>query len=327
MKRLGLVGVGAWGRKYIDTIGRRTDCSIAAYARAARTALDGVPGASACDDWRSLVELAARAQLDGVIAATTPAHQLEVTSACIAAGVPLLVEKPLGLSRPAVEDLRARFATNQQKAPVVVDYVHLWAPAFVELKRRVGDRTSEIKEIRAEGSNWGPLRSWSSLYDYGPHDVSMCLDVVGEGAAFVLHRAERIGSSTPGFELFDARFELGGVPVHLRVGNGGAGKARRFAVVMGRDREIIYDDTRPPAGKLMDGGRPVPIDEGRALDEVLTSFLTSVTLWREGRLSEQVAGASLGFSANVNGILDAIAAASASSLATGEGAEPSSGIL
>jgi len=326
MKRLGLVGVGAWGRRYIDTIGRRTDCSIAAYARATRTRLEGIPGASACDDWRSLVELAARAHLDGVIAATTPAHQLEVTSACIAAGVPLLVEKPLGLSRPAVEDLRARFAASQQKAPVVVDYVHLWAPAFVELKRRVSGRTSEIRDIRAEGFNQGPLRSWSSLYDYGPHDVSMCLDVLGEEAAFVLHRAERIGSSTPGIELFDARFELGGVPVHLRVGNGGATRARKFAVALADDREIIYDDTRPPAGKLTDGGTPVAIDEGRALDVVLTSFLASVTLWREGRLPEHVAGASLGFSANVNGILDAIAAGSASSSpAARQRDEPSSG--
>jgi len=206
-----------------------------------------------------------------------------------------------------------------------VDYVHLWAPAFVELKRRLGGRTREITDIHAEGFNWGPLRSWSSLYDYGPHDASMCLDVLGEGAAFLLDRAERISSSTPGFELFDAIFELGGVSVHLRVGNGGAVKARKFAVVMEGGREIIYDDTQPTAGKLREGGIPVPINEGRALDEVLTSFLTSVTLWREGRLPEPVAGASLRFSARVNGILDAIAGATASSLAAGGGHDPSSG--
>lgn len=305
MKRLGLVGIGAWGRKYIDTIGRRADCSIAAYAHASRSGHEGVPDAIACADWTSLVDMVARDELDGLIAATTPAHQLEVARACIAAGVPLLVEKPLGLSRAGVERVRAQFAASAKKAPVVVDYVHLWAPAFVELKRRVGARTSEVEAITAEGFNWGPLRSWSSLYDYGPHDVSMCLDVLGDDAAFLLRSAERHPSSTPGFELFDARFDLAGVPVHLRVGNGGAERTRNFIVAMG-DREVVYDDTQPPASKLIDGGKPVSIDSGRALDQVLTSFLASVTLWREGRLSEEAAGAALGFSAKVNGILDAI---------------------
>jgi predicted dehydrogenase len=308
MKRLGLIGVGAWGRRYIDTIGARNDCVIAAVARASKRVDTVVAGAVACDSWTSVVELAASGDVDGVVAATSPEHQVQVARACIAAGVPLLVEKPLGCSMAAADALRAQFDASERKPPIVVDYVHLWSPAFVELKRRVraASELGPVVRMQAEGFNWGPLRAWSPLYDYGPHDVSMCLDVLGHDAKFRVHGAERKRSIQPGFELFDVRLELAGVPILVRVGNGGNAKARLFAVEMAGGRQLIYDDTRPHGDKLIDARAPVAVDEVRPLENVLRGFLETIDLWKSGRLSERLAGVGLTLSVRVNGILDAI---------------------
>jgi predicted dehydrogenase len=310
MKRLGLIGVGAWGRRYIDRIRGRADCCVAAVARAsART--DAVIDGATCESWQSLVRRAASGELDGVIAATTPQHQAEIGAACATAGVPLLVEKPLGLSLADVERVRVRFDESKSKAPLIVDYIHLWAAAYAGLKLRVADAggTSGLEGISSLGFNRGPLRSWSSLYDYGPHDLAMSLDLLGPDTAFRLLDARRIPSDTAGAELFDARFELGGVPVHMCVGNGGATKARRFAASMAGGRELIYDDTRPHPFKLVDGSTPVPVAEGGPLDAVLSSFLQMIDSWIAGELAPGQAGASLVLSARINGILDEISSA------------------
>lgn len=310
MRRLGLIGVGAWGRRYIDTIRGRTDCCIAAFTRASARTEEGIEGATPIESWQMLVAAAAAGDLDGVIAATTPQHQAEVGLTCASLGVALLVEKPLGLSRADVERVRARHDQSEPKAPLLVDYIHLSAPAYAGLKQRVADvgGAGSIVGVSTEGYNSGPLRSWSSLYDYGPHDLSMTLGLLGTDASFSLRDARRMPASRAGCELFDVRFEMAGVPVHMRVGNDGATKARRFAVSMSGERDVVYDDTQPHPLKLVDGGEPVQVDEGSPLDAVVARFLEMIELWRAGQLSSEAAGASLALSARVNGILDEIAA-------------------
>jgi predicted dehydrogenase len=310
MKRLGLIGVGAWGRRYIDTIRRRGDCRIDAVARNEKTSDVPVPSAEVCADWRDLVDRAAKGSIDGVITATTPEHQLEVAIECIERGVPLLVEKPLGLSADAADRARRNHERSARHPPILVDYIHLWAPAYLELSRRVASdlQAGNIAQIVTEGFNWGPRRTWSSLYDYGPHDIAMVLALWQRPVDFELSSAHRIPSQTDGFELFDAHFRLDGVPIHISVGNGGAAKVRKLSVVVSTGKTIVYDDTRPPPFKLVDGDTPVPVGETSPLDEMLSAFLRSVDAFQAGRMTKDEAGASLALSARVNTILDAILA-------------------
>jgi len=311
MKRLGLVGVGAWGRRLIDTIGARSDCRVAAFARSSTRADVVIAGARACADWRVLLRHAAQGELDAIVAATTPLHQAELAAECAAAGVPLLVEKPLGFTAADVARVRERFEQSSRKAPLVVDYIHLWAPAYLALKERVaaagGQRS--VAEINAAGFKFGPMRGWSSLYDYAPHDLAMSLDLLGTDAPFHLTDARCTPSDAVGHELYDVRFELAGIPVHFRVGNGATTRARRFAVTFHGGRELVYDDTVPHPSKLVDGGAAVPIDEGLPLDAVLAAFMAMLEQWAAGRLRADDLAASLALSARVNAALDEITSA------------------
>src|SRR5262249_53697671 len=149
------------------------------------------PEAAHCVSWQALVAQAAAGELDGVVAATSPLHQAEVAAACAAQRVPLLVEKPLGLSRADVERVRSAFENAPRKAPLIVDYIHLWSPAFGKLQQLVYDAggPSDVVAIETAGFKRGPLRDFSSLYDYGSHDVAMALRLLGVDAEFRLRDA------------------------------------------------------------------------------------------------------------------------------------------
>ena len=308
MKRLGLVGVGAWGQRYKKTIEGRGDCRIAAVARRSIRDESIAPGATVCDDWQALVQMAVRRDLDGVIVATTPENQLEIAVACATQGVPLIVEKPLGLSQADVERVRSSLIDGRARAPFLVDYVHLWSPAYRDLRRLVDEAGGPpaIVGIEMEGCNRGPLRSFSSLYDYGPHDVSMALELVGGDAAFRLIDAASTRSDSAGHCLYEVQLELGRVPVHMRVGNGATAKSRRVAVTVGKGRQLVYDDTRQHPFKLCDGDAPVPVAPTPPLDAVLAAFLEMIDIWKRGAWVPE--GRALALSARVNEILDSIAA-------------------
>lgn len=283
MTRLGLIGIGTWGQRYSTTISKRSDCRIIAFAASSATSTGSIPGALRCATWREVLDLAISGDLDAVIAATTPANQAEIAAAAAMAGVPLLVEKPLGASPSDAEEVRRCFDRSARKAPIVVDYVHLFAPAYRGLKHLV--ETSEggiasVIAIESEGSNRGPFRNWSPLLDYAPHDLAMCFDLLGLSAELRLVEATRSRSSSGG-ELFEARFQKGAATVVMRLGNGAVTKSRRFAVTVAGGRSIVYDDCLPHPTKLVDRGAAVAIDETLPLDAALTHFLVQQRLWAE----------------------------------------------
>lgn len=307
--KLGLIGVGAWGRRYADRIAARSDCRIAAVARASSAHSDAVPGAAQCESWQALVAQAAAGELDGVIAATSPVHQAEVAAACAGQGVPLLVEKPLGLSRADVQRVQSAFEAAPRKAPLIVDYIHLWSAAFRRLQQLVSEAggPGSVVAIETAGFKHGPVRDYSSLYDYGPHDVAMALMLLGVDAEFRLDEVDR-RRAADGCELYVARFDLGGVPARMTVGNGGDHKSRRFDVELRGGRTIAYDDTREHPLKLVEGGAPIEIKAGGPLDAVIGDFVGQLAHWDAAHWVEDRARKILHLSARVNAILDEIAA-------------------
>lgn len=306
MIRLGLIGLGSWGQRYVDRVGRRSDCSIRAVVRSARVSASTVAGAETIADWQGLVQLAAAGGLDGIIAATQPDHQADVALACAHEGVPLLVEKPLGLtSRAALAVLQA-FETSASKPPILVDYIHLWAPAFVALREHVREASAEsaIATIASRGWSHGPFRSFSPVFDYGAHDLAMILTLIGLDAPINSTSHHRLAVEAAGGELHEFHFSLGPVSVRMQVGNGASTKARLLAVRLLDGREWVYDDQRAHPGKLEYDGRPIPVETIGPLDRVIEDFVRRLHAWRRTRLADAATGADLALSVRINGILE-----------------------
>lgn len=87
--RLAVVGAGAFGRKHIDTVRRESCAELAAIA-------DPVHGGKfAAPSFADYAEMLDKIKPDGAIIATPNALHVPVGLACVARGVPMLVEKPI----------------------------------------------------------------------------------------------------------------------------------------------------------------------------------------------------------------------------------------
>jgi predicted dehydrogenase len=307
MMRLGLVGVGAWGNRYIATIARRTDCRLAAVARGSDQSTVSFTNTQQVTDWRALLDLTRCGQLDGIIVATQPEHQYEVAVAAVEAGVPILVEKPLGTRVQQIDRLLTLHKNASNPAPIVVDYIHLFAPAYAELKRRVQDASSKdaIVSIESTGCHLGPFRKWSPLHDWGVHDVALAVDLAGLEREVDVRLAQRVTAQEPG-ELFDVLLQVGEISAKLHFGSGSATKIRCLAVCLQSGRRLVYDDTRPGENKLTDAGIPVPVSPVPALDGALEFFIECLRFNSAGNILPKHVCADLRFSRRVMSVLDAI---------------------
>ena len=171
--RLGLVGAGRWGRRYIETINAMDGVELAWVASGNPDTQRRAPGARVVPEWRKLLN----AGLDGVVIATPPAVHGEMLRAFVEVGIPSMVEKPLCLGLAEACELREIIRATG--VPVLVDHTQLFHPAFTVLKERA-ESLGRVKHIRSESMAFGPFRpDVSVLWDWAAHDISLCLDLLG----------------------------------------------------------------------------------------------------------------------------------------------------
>jgi len=174
--RFGLLGAGRWGQVYIRTLASLADRCRLTHLCTSQSRPAGVSGdVAVVSDWRVLV----RSDCDAVIIATPPHTHAEILEACLEARKPCIVEKPLCLDVATVERLHQRVQASG--VPVLVDHTHLFSPAYQALTRDLEEHGEPIRLILSEGMAFGPFRAHTpALWDWGPHDVSLCLDLLGE---------------------------------------------------------------------------------------------------------------------------------------------------
>lgn len=177
--RLGLIGAGRWGKVYIRTIeslGPRLALTHWATRRPENRALIKGP-VTLFSDWRRMLT----APCDAIVIATPASLHAEMTQACLEAGKPCIVEKPLCFGTATAQGLRQK--AEQAGVLVLVNYIHLYNPAYQALKRAVAASGKPIRAILSEGIGWGPFRAdVGTLWDRCPHDVALCLDLIGAAA-------------------------------------------------------------------------------------------------------------------------------------------------
>lgn len=237
--KLGLVGAGRWGRRFIETAG---DSLVVVASRNPETR--SLVRCRVVDDWQEALE-----GVDAVIVATPPSSHVQVAAAAVERGLPVLVEKPLSLDLAQARSL-LRLA-ERKKACVLVDHVHLFSLAWERFQAAAG-KLGGLKSLRTEGGNWGPFREdVGPLWDYGPHDVSFCLAVARRRVKSVVKKVEerREGGET-------VRLALGfgdGLAADIRVSNIFPEKRRLFEAVYekGPLRLEHRPDDEPPLKRAL----------------------------------------------------------------------------
>lgn len=253
MIRLGLIGNGKWGANYPKAAFEAGNCTVTDVAGR---------------DWRKLLDR----MIDAFIVATPPDARLEICSELLARNRPVMIEKPLALDVDSALAITAGFVG--EGLPFLVNHQHLFAPAYETLRDIAG--TWDDFEIVSCGEGPGPIRDYSALWDYGPHDVAM---VLGLGIGRVVRARRRNG----GFEI-SLVDETSRREALVRVSNAADEKHRVFNVIRDSGETISYNDRAE--AKLQRWWFPVPVSPEKPLTRSVRAFAEAVktgrTDWRFG---------------------------------------------
>lgn len=200
MIQLALIGVGAWGKNYISTLKLFTDCRLKYLCANSQKSLQAFTG-----DYiktTNYKKLSSYQDIDGIIIATPNSTHYKIACEFLKKGINLLIEKPL------VEDYlqtrNLKYLQQKKGAKILVGHTYLFDPAYIKTKELVKD-IGHIRYIAYEGTNNGPYRkNTSTLWDVGPHAVSICLDIYQKEPMEI--SAWAIDSLRPNNRLYDFSF-------------------------------------------------------------------------------------------------------------------------
>lgn len=219
MTNLALIGKGAWGKNYINTIIDLRDCSLQRSNIKTR-------------DYKSLLR---EGKIDGVIIATPASTHFEIAKEFLEKGFNILVEKPLTTNYKDARVLAD--IVNKNNNIAMVGHIFIYNPAFLELKNQI-KKIGKIKSITSEGMGNGPIRSdASALWDWGPHDVSMITFLLG----LPVYVSALETGPNPG-DSYTLKLSFSeGLVTSSKISRVSFVKKRSMAII-GKDGEIVFDD-------------------------------------------------------------------------------------
>ena len=236
--QLGLIGIGRWGQNYLRTIRNSSDIQLRRVAGRSHqySLLEDDPGIKFTSDWREVCD---DDSLDGVIVATTPSTHYDIVRRALNTGLPILVEKPLTCSLKGCEDLRDH--SEHKKIFCMVNFIHIYSKGYQHLKSCLGP-DNRIGHIFTENFAPGPYRhDVPVLWDWGSHDVAMCIDLLGEEPSHVEVKKSFTSTSNPLGKIFTIALSFpSGISATCTFGNGADFKRRCLAVVYDNGC-LVYD--------------------------------------------------------------------------------------
>ncbi len=233
MMTLALIGVGWWGKHYLETVKRIPNCQIKYVC--ARTSKSLVAFKKEYVTITGFRKLFAYSDIAGVIIATPPGTHASIAVEFLKRNYNVLVEKPVATEYK--QALTLQKLANKSKGIFMPAYVFLYHPAFKKMLEYLSE-IGKILYVMSEGADYGPIRSdVTPLWDWGSHDLSMCLAIFRVKPVSVA--AWNSGRQQMNFLrlLFP-----NGVAAFITVGSLAPIKSRRLTV-LGAHGALIFDDT------------------------------------------------------------------------------------
>lgn len=210
-KRIVHVGAGAWGKNYLKTYSE-FPITVEVASR---------------DTWRSLI----KSRPDGVVICTPPQSHVEIARLALEHDIPIMVEKPLALSLEEAKSLSA------YTAPILVDHLYLFSDEYQKFKQSVV--AQEVQSIETTGLGTKSHEGYSVLWDYGPHDIAIVLDLMGRLPERIFAKE----NPTAAGPAFDVELSFENASAHCRFGV--APERVRTVHALFDGREAHFEDRGP----------------------------------------------------------------------------------
>lgn len=259
--KVGVIGAGAWGRNHVRTLASLAGAELAGVCDASAATREKLsrqyPSALITDSVDALLS-----KVEAVVVATPAITHADVARQAIAAGIPVLVEKPFALSVRDAEDVAERAA--KAGVPLMVGHLLEYHSVVEKLRSLVAEGSlGQVYYLYGTRVNLGQVRpDENALWSFGPHDVSVALFVLGEAPVSVT----AVGRSYLQKGIEDVVFltmEFGsGTLAHVQLSWLDPHKERKLTVV-GSKQMAVFDDMEPREKlRLYDKGVDRPPDYG-----------------------------------------------------------------
>ena len=174
MFRLGLIGAGRMGRTHLRALEGSTTVAVTAVVEPVASVRSAIAGSGRVvfEDVAQLLDAGA---IDGVLISAPSDRHLAIVAQVAAAGLPILCEKPCGLS--SAEIRAAEETVARHGVPFQAAYWRRYVPALQALRKRIGD--GELGELHLFASfQWDGqppaaafrARSGGIFVDMGVHE-------------------------------------------------------------------------------------------------------------------------------------------------------------
>jgi predicted dehydrogenase len=237
--KIGVLGYGYWGPNLARCLMATPDARVTMVA-------DVNPGSTrslnaenvvCTTDWLRLIE---SPEVEAVVVATPAETHFDLTRAALRAGKHVLVEKPLALSVSDAEEL-SRLADSEQRI-LMVGHTFLFSPAVQRLRTYLADgELGRLYHIDCERVGLGRIRrDVNALWNFGPHDISILLYLLGRSPVDVEARASAVLRS--GIEdIVHVDLGFGDTTAHIHISWLHPVKIRRMTFI-GSRKMVVYDD-------------------------------------------------------------------------------------
>lgn len=159
---LAIIGRGKWGQNYINTLNAGVQC--------ASLPQKNILGR----DYKDYLRLSTA---DGIIIATpTNTHYQVAVSLLESELLHLLIEKPV--TQTLEEALKLRQISEKLKASIMVGHIQLYDPAYQEMVKN-RNLVGKIKSITFKGLKSNIRPGVTTLQEWGPHPIYLCMDFLG----------------------------------------------------------------------------------------------------------------------------------------------------
>ena len=177
--RVGIVGVGAIGKRHLSLARAEPGCRVIALADPSLETV-GIASAAGLRHYASCVEMADRERLDGAIVAAPTQEHAPIGMQLVARRIPMLMEKPFADTVEA--GLRLAAAAESEEVAVCVGHHRRFDPAVTAARRIL--RSGEIGELVGVSATWAVRKPdsyfkvrWRRRRGGGPVLINMIHDI------------------------------------------------------------------------------------------------------------------------------------------------------
>lgn len=229
--KIGIFGLGKFGKNYVNTLNTYfSNIDIAVACRKTNQRPDFLP--ESCGFSNNHLDVLNNYKLDGIISAMMPEQNLQLAALAMMHQVPILVEKPAAFTVKELDFI----INNEYKNLFMVNYIHLFSEVFKKAQELIGNK--QIISINSKGYNDGPVRQFSTLFDYAPHDFSMGLYLTKPKNIKLEYCQKSFNIDNDNIALYNIIVMYDNIKHTMEVGNYSNSKERLFEIEL-PNQEII----------------------------------------------------------------------------------------